>query len=118
MKYCAHCGAELMDEAAICTKCGCSVDGMNSPYGGSQSENWNTLAIVGFVLSFFTSIVGLVLSILSYKQTKESGEKGKELALAGIIISSIKLALSIVVIIIYIGLFAALFSAIIESGGM
>lgn len=26
MKYCQHCGNELVDEAIVCPKCGCSVD--------------------------------------------------------------------------------------------
>ncbi len=26
MKYCSHCGNELLDEAVICPKCGCQVD--------------------------------------------------------------------------------------------
>lgn len=26
MKFCSHCGAELRDEAILCTKCGCSVN--------------------------------------------------------------------------------------------
>lgn len=30
MKYCSHCGNELLDEAVICPKCGCPCD-----------ENWN-----------------------------------------------------------------------------
>ena len=25
MKYCIHCGAEIMDEAVVCVHCGCSV---------------------------------------------------------------------------------------------
>ena len=25
MKYCTHCGAEIMDEAVLCVHCGCSV---------------------------------------------------------------------------------------------
>ena len=25
MKYCSHCGKELIDEAIICTGCGCAV---------------------------------------------------------------------------------------------
>ena len=25
MKYCAHCGAEMMDEAQVCVKCGCAA---------------------------------------------------------------------------------------------
>ncbi len=27
MKYCSHCGSEIMDEAVICPKCGCPVEG-------------------------------------------------------------------------------------------
>ena len=27
MKYCSHCGAEIMEEAVICPKCGCAVAG-------------------------------------------------------------------------------------------
>ena len=25
MKYCSHCGAQILDEAVICVHCGCSV---------------------------------------------------------------------------------------------
>ena len=25
MRFCSHCGAEIMDEAVVCVKCGCSV---------------------------------------------------------------------------------------------
>ena len=27
MKFCTHCGKELMDEAVVCTNCGCAVNG-------------------------------------------------------------------------------------------
>lgn len=30
MKYCSYCGAELMDEAVVCPKCGCPVDGQSN----------------------------------------------------------------------------------------
>ena len=26
MKYCKHCGKEIMDEAVICPNCGCAVE--------------------------------------------------------------------------------------------
>ena len=110
MKYCTRCGAEIYDEASICTNCGCLVNGKKGPLTSSSSDSYNALAIVGFVLSFFTTIVGLILSIIAYKQTKESGEKGKELALAGIIISSVLTAIVIFVAIIYLWLFVVIFS--------
>lgn len=31
MKYCAKCGEELVDEAVICPKCGCEVEGARAP---------------------------------------------------------------------------------------
>lgn len=30
MKYCSHCGKELMDEAVICPNCGYAVDGSSN----------------------------------------------------------------------------------------
>ena len=110
MKYCARCGAELHDEAVICTKCGCNVEGVN--HYGSTSNSYNVLAIVGFALSFFSTIVGLILSIIGYKQAKQNGEKGKEFAIAGIVISSVSIVIAIIVFIIYFGIiFAAIGAA-------
>ncbi len=31
MKYCGKCGAELLDAAVVCPKCGCSVQAPNTP---------------------------------------------------------------------------------------
>ena len=120
MKYCSHCGAELNDEAAICTKCGCAVDEIQSIQRNSSSDSWNAFAIAGFVLSFLSVIIGLILSIIGYKQIKETGEKGKELALAGIIISSIStaiVALLIIILVMYMfGLWLLLFSSLLAIG--
>ena len=111
MKYCEHCGVEIAEEAAICTNCGCATNNqVNAP-----QDKWNSFAIAGFVLSFFSAIVGLILSIVGYRQTKQSGEKGKELALAGIIISSIATAASVIAIICVVIIYAALIFAAIGA---
>lgn len=51
----------------------------------------NTLALVGFILSFFISVVGLILSIIGLIQINGANgmQKGKGLAIAGIIIGAI-----------------------------
>lgn len=76
------------------------------PYGQQPAyypqDRWNGMAIAGFVCSFLFSIVGLVLSIIGYNQTKKTGEKGKELALAGIIISGLSIVMTIVMIIAFV----------------
>ncbi|MEE1296335.1 MAG: DUF4190 domain-containing protein [Bifidobacterium sp.] len=49
------------------------------------------MAIAGFVCSFFVSIVGLVLSIIGLTQVNKSHERGRGLAIAGIVISAISI---------------------------
>lgn len=56
----------------------------------------NTLAIVGFVLSFLLNIVGAIISLVALSQIKKSGEKGRGLAIAGAIIGFIGFVLSII----------------------
>lgn len=56
----------------------------------------NTMALVGFVMSFFNGLVGLILSIIGMSQIKKTGEPGKGYALAGIIISSVTMLLGLV----------------------
>lgn len=61
----------------------------------------NTMALVGFVMSFFNSLIGLIFSIIGMNQIKKTGEPGKGFALAGIIISAVSLVLTILIVIIY-----------------
>ena len=67
----------------------------------------NTMALVGFVMSFFNCIVGLIFSIIGMSQIKKTGEPGKGFALAGIIISAVTLALVLLLVLLYIFVFAA-----------
>ena len=60
-----------------------------------QSGKRNTLSIVGFVLSFFVSIAGIICSAIGLKQCKQRQEAGKGLAIAGLIIGSAELVLSV-----------------------
>ncbi len=56
------------------------------------------MAIAGFVLSFFCSVLGIIFSCIGYSECKKSNGQvtGEGLAIAGIIISIIGLLLSIV----------------------
>ena len=96
MKYCTHCGAEIMDDAVLCTKCGCWTNNSPAPIG-QQKTKLNNCALVGFILSlvgvitFFVDFMGLlalagtILSIIGLVQIVKSGEqRGKGLAVAGI----------------------------------
>ena len=72
------------------------------PYPAQQQPNWNGMCVAGFVCSFLISIVGLILSIVGLKRVKQSGEKGQGLAIAGIVISAVRIALAIVLVILMI----------------
>lgn len=87
MKYCTHCGKEIMDEAVICVGCGCAVEGQAQTTYGAQdcTRLINTLAqrmningiiwlvigilqiIGGLAINWFLLIVG-VLNIISSVQ--------------------------------------------------
>ena len=75
-----------------------------------QSQKTNLLAILSLVGAFVFSLAGLVLGIIALKQIKQTGEQGRGLALAGIIISSIAIVLAIIYVIVIV--------AVIGSAGM
>ena len=76
------------------------------PYGAAQPR-WNVLAIVAFVATFFISILGIILGFIALSQIKRTGEQGRGLALAAVIIGFIALALGIIFSIIIIAALAA-----------
>jgi hypothetical protein len=57
------------------------------------------MAIAGFVLAFFCSLLGLIFSIIGYNECKRSmgAVTGEGLALAGIIISIISMLLGVLI---------------------
>ena len=41
--FCQHCGAEINDNAVICVKCGCAVNGAN-PKSNGVNNRWLLVA--------------------------------------------------------------------------
>ena len=90
--FCNHCGKEIPDEAVICPHCGCQIKSLQPAQKTSNSAK--TLAIVGFILSFFISLAGLIVSIVALNKYKvQTDQSGKGLAKAGLIISIVWMAL-------------------------
>lgn len=61
-----------------------------------KNKKTNTLSIIGFITSFFSVIIGTIICLLSLSQIRESHEKGKGLAYAGIIINLIKIGVVVI----------------------
>ncbi len=65
MKYCTHCGAEVVDEAEICVHCGCKVEKSQK---NSESNTLGTIAKVFMILGTIvmgcaTFLIGLAWCI-------------------------------------------------------
>lgn len=84
MKFCSHCGTQIDDQAAFCTKCGCWTTG--------PRVNSRDASSAGFaVLSFFIPLVGLILFLVwfdSYPKRARSCGKGALIAVIVYIILS------------------------------
>lgn len=120
--FCQHCGKQIEDDATFCPNCGAKVGAAPAPEGekdeffkdvpapaptpvqqqqavpqqtyyAQQPAKTNTLAIVGFIMSFFVTIAGLICSIIGLKQCNQTGEGGKGLAIAGIVISAVAMVI-------------------------
>ncbi|GHT03812.1 hypothetical protein AGMMS49525_09480 [Bacteroidia bacterium] len=61
-KYCQFCGAEVAEEAVICVKCGCSVNGKKADLSAQQPpKTWLTQSIlVTLFCCLPLGIVGIV----------------------------------------------------------
>lgn len=57
----------------------------------------NTLAIVALIVSFFFSIVGVILGHIALSQIKKTHEGGRGLAIAALIIGYVSIAITVIV---------------------
>ena len=80
----------------------------------------NLLAVLSLVFAFLFNIVGLILGIISLKQIKNTGEQGKGIAIAGIVISAISIFITILTILLLsLGVIAGFnaYQDCVENGG-
>jgi peptidyl-prolyl cis-trans isomerase B (cyclophilin B) len=62
----------------------------------------NTLAIVTIILAFVFSVAGIVTGHIALKQIDSTGESGRGLAKAGLILSYVFTGLAVLLVIAYI----------------
>jgi hypothetical protein len=91
MKYCAHCGGEVAEEAVICPKCGCAVAAAE-PDIPSTGMN---------ILCFFFPVVGLILYLVWKDKTPL---KAKGVGKWAIIGACVSVALGILSSVLSVGL--------------
>lgn len=109
--FCKNCGNQVHDQAVVCPNCGTQVREIQTKSQNSGG-NENVVGLIGFILSFFIPIAGLICSIIGYKKARDEGAKYKSLSLAGIIICSVIIGMYVLILIFY---FIIIFSAIFSS---
>lgn len=57
MKYCRDCGAEILDNAEICPKCGCRQ--MNGRYSVSAGDVSDRSRLTALLLCIFLGMIGI-----------------------------------------------------------
>lgn len=77
----------------------------------------NVLAIISLVTSLIgIHLAGIVTGHIALSQIRRTGEQGRGLAIAGLIVGYALMALTLLFIVIYIGFFALLSAGIIAGG--
>lgn len=68
MKYCSHCGNEIMDDAVVCVKCGCSTTPNNqfvsTPPNFIQqlSDRVKINGIIWLIIGILQALLGLTIN--------------------------------------------------------
>jgi hypothetical protein len=80
-----------------------SVGGYPQPYAYPKPANTNGFAIaslvcslVGILVAFIGPALGVIFGIVALRQTRERGEAGRGLAIAGIVVGSIVLLVDVI----------------------
>ena len=120
MKNCPKCGAQLADDDNYCYFCGSDLDEFSKEkreredlqFNDQKDDNYyyqtqarNGFALAGFIVAFFSPMVGLILSIIGLNKSKDMKGLGRGQAIAGIIISICNFILSFAIYSIYYAMY-------------
>ena len=79
-----------------------------SPVPASSGEKWNILSIIGFVIVFFGfSVISIILGFIGLSQIKNTGERGRGLAIWAIILGFASIIIGAIVFFSFIGIMAS-----------
>ena len=83
MKFCCKCGKELVDEAVVCTRCGCATNGKYVVKVCEEDAPNTGFAILGF----FIPLVGLILYLINKDTSPLKAKSAGKGALIGFAVS-------------------------------
>jgi hypothetical protein len=82
--------------------------GQPQPYGQPLAQDkYNVLAIVSLVSAFFVSLAAIITGHIALSQIKKTGEKGRGLAIAGLVLGYLGIVAGIIGLILFVVLIAS-----------
>lgn len=66
MKFCSHCGKEIMDEAVVCTNCGCSVEGKQPSKQQDEHAKSQATAAIMIIAAIALILGAIIAAIIQY----------------------------------------------------
>ena len=103
MKFCSHCGKEVMEQAVVCPNCGCQID-------DSEADRANPGLVV---LSILIPLAGIIMAIAFWHKTPKAAKVYLKAALITIVVGVILWVLFYVLIFGTIfGFFNSLFKSL------
>ena len=99
-KYCSNCGRKIEEDIKYCPDCGWELDNNEYRKRNNETNNAkgsNVFAILGFIFSFISPLLGLILSIIGLSQLKKYKKYGIVFGILGIIISIIRILINILI---------------------
>ncbi|WP_166787910.1 DUF4190 domain-containing protein [Cryobacterium adonitolivorans] len=78
---------------------GAAPQGYGQPAAG---DKWNVLAIISLVSAFFVSLAAVICGHIALSQIKKTGEKGRGLAIAGLVLGYLGLISGLIFIVVII----------------
>ncbi len=98
MKKCINCQKEVDINAEVCVHCGRIL----------KEEKYNIIGIIGFIISLISiyyiliGVVGFILSIVALVKIKKEKQKGKALAISGLIIGLLTTLITTFIIVVFV----------------
>ena len=99
MKFCTHCGKEIMDEAIICPNCGCGTGKNSVP---SEDDN---ISVGLCILAYFLPLFGFIYWPLKHR---ECPKRAKACGITAIVSAALSIVGSIIYSVVLVGMLGSL----------